>query len=735
MKRIISLLIMSAIVLSFIPAAAPAAASSFKPITGWDMMKELGIGINIANTMDARPWGCEPEKGVNNACANSVCPRGYGHCDLNWSCEDRRANLCTVECTPQQWNHLFNNHMETETCWGQPKIEKWHFEAIKQKGFDHVRIPITWELHMNSNRKIDAEWMARVKQCVDWALEAGLYVVINTHHERSTSQSLYNLSSHSFEGARDWLVDVWTQIAGQFKDYSEKLIFEPMNEPYPRATHGWFWDYDVFADEIPPYANRVNQMNRAALDVIRKSGGNNSRRVVQLAVIQASSYLLQYYEPPPNDPYTMVGIFYYQDYKLEHIKPALDKGIPVYVKETGPIDMQTSGVMSNSAAWVKEYIGLFASMGIPCAWWSSFTGNDLAGLQDRVTGKWNKPMVDAFFAAYGRTAGPDMPPPAFSFPYTFATSIIGGNYIYWIAPVASEAIEKMIVEFTGTGTQGGYSFSIPDPSWRQFDDGHNRVTVEPGKITFDLRGIMTGARLGFAAWDDGFASRITRIYIDTWEGSSVASDTPSLANFTKTRSYTPGTFDDIYLPDGSNEWYTEWIQRAYEYGLISGRTGTKNYDPRGDLTGAEALTIGARLHATYKYGAAERDTKIDAHAKTGDQWYDRFVLYCKAEGLIGNQLDSKLTVPITRSEMVFAWSKLLDAKDLPKINTVNSIPDVAPASLYANEIISFYEAGILTGSGDTGIFNPNNNINRAECAVIFMRLVEQSIRTSGRVYG
>jgi len=724
-NRILSGLLTLVLLLALIPAA-PASANTFKPITGWDMMKELGIGINIANTLDARAWGCEPEKGVVNECRNSVCPKGWGHCGAWNSCADRIANLCKTMCTRQQWDGLANNHMANETTWNQAKIEKWHFLAIKQKGFDHVRIPITWELHMDSNRRINQEWMARVQQCVDWALEAGLYVIINTHHERSTPQSLYNLSSHSFEGARDWLVDVWTQIAERFKDYPETLIFEPMNEPYPRATHGWFYDYDVFKNEIPPYAARVNQMNRAALDVIRKSGGNNDKRVVQLAVIQASSFLLQYYEPPPNDPYTMVGIFYYQDYKLEHIKPALDKGIPVYVKETGPIDMQTSGVMSNAVQWVREYIGLFASMGIPTAWWSSYAGGpppaakDPAGLQDRYTGEWNKTLVDAYFAAFGRTAGPDYAPPT-ELPYVLATSIKSGDFFYWTPPPREfAAAERMVVEFTGALT-GDYTFAVPDPSWSEFRKGDSRMTEQAGRIIFDLRGVKTGARVGFASWDADFASRITRVYIDTLAGS-----TAGLSNFVKKSTYTPGKFTDV-----SSQWFAGTVGRAFEYGIITGNTET-SFNPDGNLTGSEALTIGARIHAVYKYGS---DTIIDSFERPGNRWFDKYILYAKAEGLIGNEFDAKMSTPVTRAEMVFAWSKILESKDMTTRNTVNSLPDVNANTQYRDAILLFYRAGIVGGVDDAGTFRPGANISRAEAAAIFMRLIDTGSRLTGRTFG
>jgi hypothetical protein len=203
----------------------------------------------------------------------------------------------------------------------------------------------------------------------------------------------------------------------------------------------------------------------------------------------------------------------------------------------------------------------------------------------------------------------------------------------------------------------------------------------------------------------------------------------SLDNFRKIRTYTDGTFTDI-----DSRWYTEWVQRAYEYGIMEG-IGNNRFNPTGSLTGAEALTIAARIHSVYKYGVADANARIEVFKVNGDRWYDMFVKYCKAEGLIGSELDSKLRIPVTRAEMVFAWSKLLQTSDMPKINTVNSLPDVTSSAPYYGAIIYFYEAGIIEGTDNIGTFKPGDSITRAEAAAIFMRLIDVSARNTGVNFG
>ncbi|MET8213972.1 cellulase family glycosylhydrolase, partial [Streptomyces sp. NPDC005373] len=68
-----------------------------------------------------------------------------------------------------------------ETSWGNPPASKALFDSIRAQGFRSVRIPVTWSDHQSATAPytIDAAYMARVKQVVDWALADGLYVVLN----------------------------------------------------------------------------------------------------------------------------------------------------------------------------------------------------------------------------------------------------------------------------------------------------------------------------------------------------------------------------------------------------------------------------------------------------------------------------------------------------------------------------------------------------------------------------
>ena len=128
------------------------------------------------------------------------------------------------------YNEGLANHMDSETSWGNPKTEKWMIDAVKNAGFNTVRIPVRWYPHVtdqNTMAEIKTEWLNRVKEVVDYCIDNDMYVILNTHHEDW-------LESHPFESEAETILtkerNLWRAIATFFKDYDERLIFSGTNE-------------------------------------------------------------------------------------------------------------------------------------------------------------------------------------------------------------------------------------------------------------------------------------------------------------------------------------------------------------------------------------------------------------------------------------------------------------------------------------------------------------------------
>ncbi|MBR3455235.1 MAG: cellulase family glycosylhydrolase [Bacteroidaceae bacterium] len=215
------------------------------------------------------------------------------------------------------WN--LGNTMEAtggETSWQRTKTSQEIIDFVKSKGFKSVRIPCSWYIH-SSDETIDAAWMARVKEIVDYCIADGLYVLLNDHWDSgwievegfSASTASYQAVSEATISAKiATLQNLWTQIANTFKGYDEHLLFAGLNEP--------FQQYNLFNNkhkELTPILERYNQ---AFIDAVRATGGNNANRtlVVQAPGTNISSATdtgIGFDMPNDVEGCTMVEVHYY----------------------------------------------------------------------------------------------------------------------------------------------------------------------------------------------------------------------------------------------------------------------------------------------------------------------------------------------------------------------------------------------------------------------------------------
>lgn len=163
-----------------------------------------------------------------------------------------------------------------ETLWGNPKATKKLFEKIKDDGFNSVRIPITWRDHLGDapDYKINDNWMNRVEDVVNYAYSLDMYIIINVHHDGGGDPDFgawIRNASYDYDGVIDKYKALWNQIADRFKNYSDRLIFESMNE--------------VGFDDLrgPENYEVLNKINQEFVSLIRSSGGNNPKRHLLIA--------------------------------------------------------------------------------------------------------------------------------------------------------------------------------------------------------------------------------------------------------------------------------------------------------------------------------------------------------------------------------------------------------------------------------------------------------------------
>lgn len=176
--------------------------------------------------------------------------------------------------------------LSSETSWGQPKATKELIDFVKESGFTTIRIPISWSKHVDENYKIDDEWFDRVNEVVDYAIDDGFYVIINSHHDNDA----YYPSSERYEESSKYLSTLWKQIAERFADYDEQLIFEGMNEPRLSETNKEWWFADNDEDGIDSIET-ISKLDQDFVDTVRAAGGFNETRYLMVTSNRADPWM------------------------------------------------------------------------------------------------------------------------------------------------------------------------------------------------------------------------------------------------------------------------------------------------------------------------------------------------------------------------------------------------------------------------------------------------------------
>ena len=207
--------------------AKEVSVNEMRDISTFDLVKEMGYGINLGNTLEAcGDW------------ISGTSPASY------------------------------------ETAWGSPVITQEIIQGYADAGFGVLRIPVAWSnmMEKDGTYTINPQYAARVKEVVDWALDTGLYVIINIHWDNGWVSDFPKKKDECMER----YVRMWTQIAEVFEDYGDKLMFESQNEEL-----GWqdVWNpWGGSEEDKKKSFDLANEINQVFVDTIRSGGGNNPQR-------------------------------------------------------------------------------------------------------------------------------------------------------------------------------------------------------------------------------------------------------------------------------------------------------------------------------------------------------------------------------------------------------------------------------------------------------------------------
>ena len=291
-----------------------------------------------------------------------------------------------------------------ETAWSNPVTTKAMIDEVKAKGFNAVRIPVTWGANIEKGTQytgtISSAWLDRVEEVVNYALDNNMYCIVNVHHDvgkgdwpiifataDSTEKQTYN----------ERLKNVWTQIATRFKDYDNRLIFEGFNEI---LIHNANW---ISANDAGDAAVKsINTYNQTFVDTVRKTGGNNANRFLSVNTYGAEvlDKAIDLFEVPTDTVknHIMVQVHYYgilsQTICEKLNTKFISQGVPVIVGEFG-WDIPSVGE-TEIANKAFAYVKLAKSYGMTCFWWDSgrINNNNVNyGILDRDSATFKYPKV------------------------------------------------------------------------------------------------------------------------------------------------------------------------------------------------------------------------------------------------------------------------------------------------------------------------------------------------------
>ena len=203
-------------------------------LTAQEIAQRMMPGWNLGNTLEANvSWGSNPAKLFEN-----------------------------------------NGGLSAETAWQGTKTTQAIIDFVKSQGFRSVRIPCAWvwgHIADATNYTIDATWMARVKEIVDYCIKDSLYVLLNDHWDGGWLDDNLTKTGAEKEKNKAVLTAIWTQIANEFKNYDDHLIFAGQNEPPINQQS------DI---------SHLVEYQQTFIDAVRATGGNNEKR---LLVVQGPS--------------------------------------------------------------------------------------------------------------------------------------------------------------------------------------------------------------------------------------------------------------------------------------------------------------------------------------------------------------------------------------------------------------------------------------------------------------
>lgn len=285
-------------------------------------------------------------------------------------------------------------------------------KEISEFGFDHVRVPVDYMVLEDEDGNIKERGFAHLEDCRKWCEKYGLKMLIDLHEAYGyTFDPMKKTDKRKFffdSSLQDRFFRLWTEIITRFKDNTDYVAFEPLNEVVPEDDE----TVDAWNGILSRFIGLVRSIAPKAYVVI---GGvcYNSVKSVPLLDVPVDDHVVynfHCYEPlmfthqgahwidvMPRDfrigyPKTLeeyrqassildkemagaifiegiseIGPKFFEDLFAPAIKKATEDNVAMYCGEYGVIDLADK---EDALRWIKDIHITFNKFGIGSALWN-----------------------------------------------------------------------------------------------------------------------------------------------------------------------------------------------------------------------------------------------------------------------------------------------------------------------------------------------------------------------------
>jgi hypothetical protein len=177
-----------------------------------------------------------------------------------------------------------------DALWTEPakaRFQLRHLQAIRDGGFDHVRLNLHAFAHMDGQHQLSAQWLKTLDDLVHTGLKAGLQVILDEHNFNECAKEA------DVPPCRVKLQAFWRQVAERYKGAPDGVIFEILNEPNGAADAVW---NDMLAENLAI----IRQTNPKRRVIVGPKSWNSLSQLDTLVLPEADRNLIvtfHYYTP------------------------------------------------------------------------------------------------------------------------------------------------------------------------------------------------------------------------------------------------------------------------------------------------------------------------------------------------------------------------------------------------------------------------------------------------------